>query len=79
MPNWGPWGWEHGVGGDAAGLAGRVAGAVPGVRSLTSPRWHDGTGRGAGVCHRVSDHPLAILRLGLALQLAGFVVLVAID
>jgi hypothetical protein len=60
-----------------AWLAG-VAGAVPGVRSLTSPRWHDGNGRGAGVLHRLTDHPLAILRLGLALQLAGFFVLVAI-
>ncbi|MGH2945296.1 MAG: hypothetical protein ACRDPC_03360 [Solirubrobacteraceae bacterium] len=57
-----------------AWLAG-VAGAVPGVRSLTPPRWHDGNGRGAGVLHR---HPLAILRLGLTLQLAGFFVLVAI-
>jgi hypothetical protein len=60
-----------------AWLAG-VSGAVPGVRSLTSPRWHDGKGRGAGVCHRLTDHPLAIVRLGLALQLAGFFVLVAI-
>src|SRR4051794_33921112 len=60
-----------------AWLAG-VAGAVPGVRSLTSPRWHDGNGRGAGICHRLTDHPLAILRLGLALQFAGFVALVAI-
>jgi hypothetical protein len=55
-----------------------VAGAVPGLRSLRSPRWHDGNGRGAGVLHRLTDHPLAILRLGLALQLAGFFVLVAI-
>jgi len=60
-----------------AWLAG-VAGAVPGVRSLASPRSHDGTGRGAGVCHRITDHPLAILRLGLALQFAGFLALVAI-
>ena len=60
-----------------AWLAG-VAGAVPGVRSLTSPRSHDGNGRGAGVLHRLADHPLAILRLGLALQLAGFFVLAAI-
>jgi hypothetical protein len=60
-----------------AWLAG-VAGAVPGVMSLTSPRWHDGNGRGAGVCHRLTDHPLAILRLGLDLQLAGVFVLVAI-
>lgn len=60
-----------------AWLAG-VAGAVPGLRSLRSPRWHDGNGRGAGVLHRLTDHPLAILRLGLALQLAGFFVLVAI-
>ena len=57
-----------------AWLAG-VAGAVPGVRSLTS---HDGNGRGASVCHRLADHPLAILRLGLALQFAGFLALVAI-
>jgi hypothetical protein len=60
-----------------AWLAG-VAGAVPGLRSLTSPRSHDGNGRGAGVCHRLTDHPLAILRLGLALQFAGFLALVAI-
>ena len=60
-----------------AWLAG-VAGAVPGVRSLTSPRSHDGNGRGASVLHRLTDHPLAILRLGLALQFAGFVALVAI-
>jgi hypothetical protein len=60
-----------------AWLAG-VAGAVPGVRSLTPPRWHDGNGRGAGFLHRLTDQPLAILRLGLALQLAGFFVLVAI-
>jgi hypothetical protein len=60
-----------------AWLAG-AAGAVPGMRSLTSPRWHDGNGRGVGVLHRLTDHPLAILRLGLALQLAGFFVLVAI-
>jgi hypothetical protein len=60
-----------------AWLAG-VAGAVPGVRSLTSPRSHDGNGRGASVCHRLTDHPLAILRLGLALQFAGFLALVAI-
>src|SRR5215207_1751329 len=60
-----------------AWLAG-VAGAVPGVRSLASPRSHDGTGRAAGVCHRLTDHPLAILRLGLALQFAGFLALVAI-
>jgi hypothetical protein len=60
-----------------AWLAG-VAGAVPGVRSLTSPRWRDWNGRTASVCHRLAEHPLAILRLGLALQLAGFVVLVAI-
>ena len=60
-----------------AWLAG-VAGAVPGVRSLASPRSHDGNGRAAGVCHRLTDHPLAILRLGLALQLAGFLALVAI-
>jgi hypothetical protein len=59
-----------------AWLAG-VAGAVPGVRSLTSPRWRDGNGRGASVCHLLTDHPLAILRLGLALQLAGFFVFVA--
>jgi hypothetical protein len=60
-----------------AWLAG-VAGAVPGLRSLRSPRWHDGNGRGAGVLHHLTDHPLAILRFGLALQLAGFFVLVAI-
>jgi len=60
-----------------AWLAG-VAGAVPGVRSLTSPRSHDGNGRGASVGHRLTDHPLAILRLGLALQFAGFLALVAI-
>src|SRR3954465_5194989 len=60
-----------------AWLAG-VSGAVPGVRSLTSPRWHAGNERGAGLCHRLTDHPLAILRLGLALQFAGFVALVAI-
>jgi len=60
-----------------AWLAG-VAGAVPGVRSLTSPRCDDGNSRGAGVCNHLTDHPLAILRLGLALQLAGFSVLVAI-
>jgi len=60
-----------------AWLAG-VAGAVPGVRSLASPRSHDGNGRGASVCHRLTDHPLAILRLGLALQFAGFLALVAI-
>jgi hypothetical protein len=60
-----------------AWLAG-VAGAVPGVRSLASPRSHDGNGRAAGVCHRLTDHPLAILRLGLALQFAGFLALVAI-
>src|SRR4051794_22284641 len=60
-----------------AWLAG-VSGAVPGARSLTSPRWHDGNGRCAGICHRLTDHPLAILRLGLALQFAGFVALVAI-
>jgi hypothetical protein len=60
-----------------AWLAG-VAGAVPELRSLRSPRWHDGNGRGASVLHRLTDHPLAILRLGLALQLAGFFVLVAI-
>ena len=60
-----------------AWLAG-VAGAVPGVRSLASPRSHDGNGRGASVCHRLTDHPLAILRLGLALQFTGFLALVAI-
>src|SRR3954464_5936066 len=53
-----------------AWLAG-VAGAGPGVRSVTSPRSHDGNGGGASVCHRLTDHPLAILRVGLALQLAG--------
>jgi len=61
-----------------AWLAG-VSGAVPGVRSLTSPRWHDRNGRGASISHRLTDHPLAILRLGLALQFAGFVALVAIQ
>ncbi len=60
-----------------AWLAG-VVGAVPGVRSLASPRSHDGNGRGGSVCHRLTDHPLAILRLGLALQFAGFLALVAI-
>jgi hypothetical protein len=60
-----------------AWLAG-VAGAVPGMRSLASPRSHDGNGRAAGVCHRLTDHPLAILRLGMALQLAGFIAIVAI-
>jgi hypothetical protein len=60
-----------------AWLAG-VAGAVPGLRSLRSPRWRDGNGRGAGVLHLLTDHPLAILRLGLALQLAGFFVFAAI-
>src|SRR5215213_10362243 len=60
-----------------AWLAG-VAGAVPGVRSLAAPRSHDGNGRGASVCHRLTDHPLAILRLGLALQFTGFLALVAI-
>src|SRR5215217_4853598 len=60
-----------------AWLAG-VAGAVPGVRSLTSRRSHDASGRGASVGHRLTDHPLAILRLGLALQFAGFLALVAI-
>jgi hypothetical protein len=60
-----------------AWLAG-VAGAVPGVRSLTSPRWRHWDGRGAGVCHHLAEHPLAILRLGLALQFAGFIALVAI-
>src|SRR4051794_1812191 len=60
-----------------AWLAG-VSGVAPGVRSLTSPRWRDGNGRCVGICHRLSQHPLAILRLGLALQFAGFVALVAI-
>ena len=60
-----------------AWLAG-VAGAVPGVSSLKLPRWHDAKSRGAGVWRRLTDHPLAILRLGLALQLAGFFVLIAI-
>src|SRR3954449_11298592 len=60
-----------------AWLAG-VSGAAPGVRSLTSRRWHDGNRRAASIFHRLTDHPLAILRLGLALQFAGFVALVAI-
>jgi hypothetical protein len=60
-----------------AWLAG-VAGAVPGVRSLTSPAARRDRSR----CRRLPPRqrpPLAILRLGLALQLAVFVVLVAID
>jgi hypothetical protein len=60
-----------------AWLAG-VAGAVPGVRSLTAPRWQSWNGRTASVCHHLAEHPLAILRLGLVLQLAGFLALVAI-
>ena len=60
-----------------AWLAG-VAGAVPGMRSLTSPRWRDWNGRTASVCHHLAEHPLLILRLGLVLQVAGFFTLVAI-
>jgi hypothetical protein len=60
-----------------AWLAG-VSSAVPGVRTLASPRSHDDNARCAGICHRLTDHPLAILRLGRALQFAGFVALVAI-
>jgi len=60
-----------------AWLAG-VAGAVPGMRSLTSPRRREWHGRTAGICHHLAGHPLLILRLGLLLQLAGFFTLVAI-
>jgi hypothetical protein len=60
-----------------AWLAG-VAGAVPGMRSLTSPRWQDWHGRTAGLCHHLVEHPLLILRLGLVIQVAGFFALVAV-
>ena len=60
-----------------AWLAG-LAGAVPGIRSLTSPRWRDRNGRTASVCHQLAEHPLLILRLGLVVQVAGFFALVAI-
>jgi hypothetical protein len=60
-----------------AWLAG-VAGAVPGMKSLASPRWRDGNGRPASLCHHIADHPLPILRLGLVIQVAGFFALVAI-
>jgi hypothetical protein len=59
-----------------AWLAG-VAGAVPGIRSLTSPRWRDRSGRTASICHHLALHPLPILRLGLVLQVTGFFGLVA--
>jgi hypothetical protein len=59
-----------------AWLAG-VAGAVPGVRSL-APRRRAWNSRTAGVCQRVTEQPLAILRVGLVLQLAGFFALVAL-
>jgi hypothetical protein len=60
-----------------AWLAG-VAGAVPGMRSLTSPRWRDWNGRTARLGHHLAGHPLLILRLGLVIQVAGFFALVAI-
>jgi hypothetical protein len=60
-----------------AWLAG-VSGFLAGVRSLASPPRRDRSGRAAGVCHHLAEHPLAILRLGLVLQLTGFFVLVAI-
>jgi hypothetical protein len=60
-----------------AWLAG-VAGAVPGLRSLASARWRDPSDRAASACSWLLEQPLAIVRLGLILQLAGFVGLVAI-
>jgi hypothetical protein len=60
-----------------AWLAG-VAGAVPGVRSLTSPRSHDGNGRGAGVSHRLTDHPLPSCASAWPFNSPGFLALVAI-
>jgi hypothetical protein len=59
-----------------AWLAG-VAGTAPGIRSLTSARWRDRGEPVVNVCHHLLEHPLAILRVGLVLQLAGFVALVA--
>jgi hypothetical protein len=60
-----------------AWLAG-VAGAVPGVRSLASTNWRDPHERALSVCHQLREHPLVILRVGLVIQLAGFLTLVAI-
>jgi hypothetical protein len=60
-----------------AWLAG-VAGAVPGMRSLASARWRDPGERTISVRHQLLEHPLIILRVGLVLQLAGFMTLVAI-
>jgi hypothetical protein len=55
-----------------------VAGAASGMKSLESPRWHGWDGRSASLCHHLAAHPLLILRLGLFLQIAGFVALVAV-
>jgi hypothetical protein len=60
-----------------AWLAG-VAGAVPGTRSLVSADWRDADERAVSLRHRLLAHPLAILRVGLVLQFAGFVTLVAL-
>jgi hypothetical protein len=51
-----------------AGIAGSVTGAAP----PASVRGRSGASRGVGIGHRLAENPVAILRLGLVVQLAGF-------
>jgi hypothetical protein len=59
-----------------AWLTGAV-GAAPRAKAPATPRARTMSGVVAGFGH-VTEHPLGILRLGVAIQLAGFVALVAL-
>jgi hypothetical protein len=61
----------------AAVLLAWLAGAVGAVPRARAARARTASGVVAGFGH-VVEHPLGILRLGLAIQLAGFAALVAL-